>query len=70
MGNIAEKVEHVLERARVVLIQSSGMHSHNNMEEKRYLRLQGKCLRREKYSTVRLVKGHWEKEIGARIREA
>lgn len=46
------------------------MHSHNNMEEKRYLRPQGKCLRREKYLTVRLVKDHWEKEIGGRIREA
>lgn len=70
MSNIAKKVEHVLERARVVLFQSSEMHNHNNMEEKRYLRLQGKCLRREKYSTVRLVTGHWEKEIGERIRAA
>lgn len=45
------------------------MYDHENIEEKRYLRLQGKCLRHEKYSTVRLVKGHWGKGIGARILE-
>lgn len=45
------------------------MYDHETMKEKRYLRLQGKCLRREKYSTVRLVKDHWGKGIGARIQE-